>query len=81
MLGTELTQSNEINIHEKNVVLYLFQTETILRRMAYKEIISLNYNHFILPLEDLISIFLTSTMVSNRKGAIPLVMSHLLQQQ
>lgn len=81
MLGTELTQSNEINIHEKNVVLYLFQTETILRRMAYKEIISLNYNHFILPLEDLISIFLTSTMVSNRKGAIPLAMSHLLQQQ
>lgn len=62
MLGTELTQSNEINIHEKNVMLYLFQTETILRRMAYKEIISLNYNHFILPLEDLISIFLTSTM-------------------
>lgn len=81
MLGTELTQSNEINIHEKNVVLYLFQTETILRRMAYKEIISLNYNHSILPLEDLISIFLTSTMVSNRKGAIPLAMSHLLQQQ
>lgn len=81
MLGTELTQSNEINIHEKNVMIYLFQTETILRRMAYKEIISLNYNHFILPLEDLISIFLTSTMVSNRKGAIPLAMSHLLQQQ